>query len=254
MTNYSQIVASTLSMNLEFPKLVKAGFTPLKVTTESASVFLSIDCFIWDVKLTVFADSTFILKVFLSSLCPFIMLGCVGIFWLVIWVIFKAAVFKKAINSNLTLIFFFYPTVTLMVLSIFDCKTVNGTQYLAWDYAIECWKGTHLVWVGITGIPMMLFWVLGMPIAGMFLLWWNRKHLKWTTTLSKYRILYIGLKDEYYYWEMVNTFWKIILLMLNVFIEASIYKALYCSGFLMLVFFIQVRAKPYRESFFNALE
>jgi hypothetical protein len=52
----------------------------------------------------------------------------------------------------------------------------------------------------------------------------------------------------------MNTLRKIVLLTINVFIEVSIYKALFCAGFLILMYFIQLRLKPYRETFFNSLE
>ena len=32
------------------------------------------------------------------------------------------------------------------------------------------------------------------------------------------------------------------------------YKGLYCSGFLLVIFYVQARVKPYREVFFNSLE
>jgi hypothetical protein len=121
ITNYCQIVASTLSMNLSYPKLVESAFGPLKASTESTSVFLSIDCFVKDLNLTSFSSSTFILKVLMTSLSPFLLITCIILFWCGIRIVFRVHIFRKAVNSILTLIFFFYPTITLMNLSLFDC-------------------------------------------------------------------------------------------------------------------------------------
>ena len=84
MTNYSQIVSASLSMNFTLPSTVSDAFSPLKQTTDSTETFLSIDCFLQDSNLTVFNSSTFILKVLISSLCPFVMIIFVILFWLIV--------------------------------------------------------------------------------------------------------------------------------------------------------------------------
>ena len=101
---------------------------------------------------------------------------------------------------------------------------------------------------------MTLCWIIGMPLFGLLMLIKNRKRLRNANVLSKYRILYIGLKSEYYFWEFVNTFRKVSLLILNVFIEYVMYKVLSSIGLLVVVLFIQNRIKPYQERFFNHLE
>lgn len=125
-----------------------------------------------------------------------------------------------------------------MTLSLFNCITVEGEMYLVWDLAVKCFKDRHLFWVLVNGVPMILFWVIGMPLFGLLMLWKNRKYLWTAGTLSKYRILYIGLKAEYYYWEYVNTFWKVSLLVINVFIEYIMYKVLGSIALLVIVLFI----------------
>ncbi len=53
-------------------------------------------------------------------------------------------------------IFLIYPQVASTTLLIFSCTPLeHGTQWLAADYRIQCWTGTHLTYVGVGA-----FWTL----------------------------------------------------------------------------------------------
>ena len=166
-------------MNFKFPSFVMTAFGFMQYSTKTTAVFLSIDCFVRDMNLTFFADSTYILKVTLTSLVPFILIFFLSLFWFSVRVCLRVPIFWKAVNSVLTLVFFFYPTLTLMVFGLYDCQNVDGTTYLTRDYSITCWEGLHLRWVGILALPMTAIWVIGMPLIGGLLLFknWNRLKL-----------------------------------------------------------------------------
>ena len=138
----------------------------------------------------------------------------------------------------MTLLFFFYPTITQMTLSLFNCQTVEGVEYLTRDLSVTCWKGKHLFWVLVNGVPMSIIWIIGLPLCGFLMLTKNRKNLWLGSVLSKYWILYIGLKAHMYFWEFINTFWKVSLLMINVFVENMTYKVLGSLTILVVVLFI----------------
>ena len=210
----------------------------MKATTETTSVFLSIDCFLSDLKLTIFANSPFILKVFLSSLTPIIFVMGIVLFYMVTKLCFRQPIKRKIITCVTTLLFFFYPTITLMNLGLFNCIEFNGEQYLAKDLAVLCWKGTHLLWVIFLGLPMIAIWIIGLPVLGILILLKNKKKLRTSEIRSQYRILYLGLRDKTFYWESVNTARKLILLFINVFVKDSMYKALFCSGALIVIYFV----------------
>lgn len=73
-----------------------------------------------------------------------------------------------------------------MTLSLFNCVTVEDKLYLLRDFGVECWKGKHLFWVLLNGVPMILVWVFGLPLFGLLMLIKNRKTLRTVQTLSKY--------------------------------------------------------------------
>jgi len=42
---------------------------------------------------------------------------------------------------------------------------------------IECWTGDHYYYAKSFGIPIILIWVVSIPILGLYLLFRQRKHL-----------------------------------------------------------------------------
>jgi hypothetical protein len=144
---------------------------------------------------------------------------------------------SKTSNSVLTVLIFFYPSVTQMTLSLFNCVTVEEVTYLTRDMRVECYKGRHLFWVLVNGVPMLIIWVIGMPLFGFLMLLKNRKTLRNPSTLAKYRLLYVGLKAQYFYWEFMNIFRKVGLLIINVFVTNIIIKILSSVGVLVMILF-----------------
>ena len=50
MTNYLQVIASSMSFNLSYPVTVKNFFTPSNLFGETSETLLSFDCFLKDSK------------------------------------------------------------------------------------------------------------------------------------------------------------------------------------------------------------
>ena len=81
------------------------------------------------------------------------------------------------------------------------------------------------MWSLFIGFPMLIVWVIGMPLIALIILFKNRHNLEdWK--IKKYMlILYQGLRKETFYWEFVNTLRKFVILSLNVFLSS--YSAYY---------------------------
>jgi len=66
--------------------------------------------------------------------------------------------------------------------------------------------------------PMIIVWVIGCPLAAFIVLYKNRNRL-YNEEFQKYFIvLYQGFDDRRYYWEIVNTLRKIVVVIINVFL------------------------------------
>lgn len=123
--------------------------------------------------------------------------------------------------SIIVMLFMLHPSITLMTFSLFDCTEVNGVRYLTRDIRsdYQCWSQAHLNWALGLGLPMTAVWVCGIPALGFVLLTRNRRRLDDTAVLGRYRMLYQGLKKEFYFWEFCNTIRKVVLVSINVFVD-----------------------------------
>lgn len=102
---------------------------------------------------------------------------------------------------------------------------------------------------------MLIIYVIGCPLAAFVVLFVNRNRLDKPEALRYILLLYQGLKHSCYYWELVNTTRKCLLLSLHVFIPDSlrVMKALFGVLTLFVLSLIQARLKPFKISVINTL-
>jgi len=103
---------------------------------------------------------------------------------------------------------------------------------------------------------MLIIWVIGTPIIALIHLYKNKKRLNEELFFSRYRMLYQGLKRKHFYWEIVNTFRKISIVSINVFLALypDYIKAIYAMLILSIIFKMQEILKPYEIPVFNWIE
>ena len=77
-----------------------------------------------------------------------------------------------------------------------------------------------MMWTLFVALPGIIFWGLGIPLFGMFLLFLDRKNLHKLEIKQKYGFLFNGYQKNYYYWEGVIIFRKIALIFISVFLDS----------------------------------
>ena len=80
LTNYLQIITSSLSMSTSYPDSLSNIFIPVKKVGGLSDIFLSFDCFITDFEIKGPFNSNAVFKLFL----PLILFAVVALFWLII--------------------------------------------------------------------------------------------------------------------------------------------------------------------------
>lgn len=75
MTNYLQMIAATLSFNLQFPNYLFDAFSSVKQAGNSSGVFLSFDCFLMATRVTEVFNNVSYLKVMCLGLVPIVILS-----------------------------------------------------------------------------------------------------------------------------------------------------------------------------------
>lgn len=102
----------------------------------------------------------------------------------------------------------------------------------------------------------MVFYAIGFPVVVLIILFKIKNKLSDPRVLSYFILLYQGLRHERFYWELVNTFRKFLLLSLHVFIPDSnkILKSMFGSFVLFFTSVLQGRLKPFKIKVVSELE
>ena len=86
-----------------------------------------------------------------------------------------ASAFGNAVKLMLNVILFIYPTICSKVFMTFKCVDVGESgQFMVADMSVACYEGEWLVWAAVAGTAM-LFYVVGIPVACVVLLWIAQK-------------------------------------------------------------------------------
>eukprot|EP00347_Sterkiella_histriomuscorum_P014593 403360292 len=160
--------------------------------------------------------------------------------------------------TSIILIFMAMPSITTISFSVLNCQEIfnDGDKYFVSDLNIKCWEGLHNQYAKFVGIPIIVIWVVGLPIITLATLIKNRIALKESQNITKYGFLYVGLNHESFYWEILIHFRKIAMISINVFFRSfkPQYRAL--IGFIILIVYIEIlqKIKPYQTQRLNDLE
>lgn len=74
----------------------------------------------------------------------------------------------------IVIIFFVHPVVTDNVLVLLTCREIvpdSGEQFLQHDLDVPCFDDRHLTWISAVAIPAAVLVVVGVPLAGFYVLW-----------------------------------------------------------------------------------
>lgn len=105
-------------------------------------------------------------------------------------------------------------------------------------------------------LPILLVWVFGTQFVILLYLYRRRRHLNSVSVKQYFHIIYIGYRDECFYWEFVNIFKKFTLIALNVFLSQvpKAYKGMIAISTIMALIRLQMYLKPYKLKVNNEVE
>jgi hypothetical protein len=84
---------------------------------------------------------------------------------------------------------------------------------------IVCYTGPHFFWAYCVALPGIIVWGIGIPLFAYFLLTADRKKLDTLEVKEKFGFLYRGYKKEFYYWEVVIMYRKIMMVVIAVVLQ-----------------------------------
>ncbi|CDW87604.1 UNKNOWN [Stylonychia lemnae] len=194
-----------------------------------------------------------------DSLLPFLLGYICFQFWLINNFIKKriCSVDRKFISSLVILLFLVHPIISQYSIFNFKCRDIDGQQRVYDDLEILCWDKSHQFYSYFVALPSILVWGIGLPILALIILIKIRNNLNRVSIREMYGFLYRGYKVQFYYWEIVITSRKILIIFITVFVGTSfglIAQALIMLIVLILFLVINHQFKPFNTQALNDLE
>jgi hypothetical protein len=252
MANYLQVMTATLAYSMKFPEILKNLFIPIERVGSSSETLLSFDCFARDSKITLFAPSSPVLKTFFTGISPILLFIGIFITFMILHLVFPKYFkdFKRNVAvSTITIVFLLHPTLTSTALGMFQWIEIDdGVSQVRIDLEMKWYSLEHISWWFFVAVPMLVVWVFGCPLLALLALYKHRNRLNDAAFQRYFIVLYQGLKDDKFYWEIVNTVRKVFIVSINVFFSSYplFYKGAIAIILLIAFIRIQIKLKPFK--------
>lgn len=123
---------------------------------------------------------------------------------------------RAIIVSLICIIFLFHPTFTLKSLAMFLCQKVDEGDYrMLHNLEYQCWSWDHIKWILALSFPIIMIYVIGFPLIGLYFLVKNRRNLETRFMQVYFLILHQGYKPQTFYWEYINELRKLSIILVN---------------------------------------
>jgi len=180
----------------------------------------------------------------------------------------KAQAYVNAWNHYITAviitIFMIHPSIVQMTFALLNCKklgALDDDHYLMQDMTVKCWATSHLIFVLLVAVPMLIFYVFGMPLFVLYRLYLNRDELTKDfkqinkNIVNRYHFLFKGYEPEFYYWEIVIIIRKVLMVCVAVFFSYDIHiQSLLATLLVVTALCVHSLACPYVTDAMDGLE
>mmetsp|Transcript_21985 Transcript_21985/g.16352 ORF Transcript_21985/g.16352 Transcript_21985/m.16352 type:complete len:234 (+) Transcript_21985:154-855(+) len=140
--------------------------------------------------------------------------------------------------------------------SIFNCFNVDGDERVYDNMEVMCEGETYRKFTLGLALPGIILWGLGIPFFSAFLMSREKNHLDTVEVKEKYGFLYRGYKKRYYYWETIITYRKIVLIVIQIYLQkyGVMTQALIVFLLLILCMLLSMECEPFLNASLNRLE
>lgn len=246
LLNYLQVTMLLGEFSLQWPDLLLQVFNSSAIAGNSSQSLFALDCFLQDV----YARHVVV------SLTPLMQIGVSCLFWGGVALVRRnwSYVRDHNLSTIMSLMLLLHSTIASSVFSLFACRHLDNGTWLQEDLSLQCWQGRHLFYALVLGVPSLVIWVLGFPLAfGALLLGASREaHV----TKLRYGFLYDGYKDRLFFWEGLVIIRKVAVKAVSVVLSHSepIQRAMAGNMVIVSMLALQINYQPYKSERINRIE
>lgn len=254
LLNYVQMVMVASSLNMRWPVYVQSFLRGQQTAGNAADQLLSVDCLLKELS----PMKTFYSNLVLYVALPAAAMGLCALWWgiaVVLWRIEQVR--RKFVGSLVLIIFVVHTSLTKILFSAFACRELlPGEFWLSANLAIRCWDEEHIGNLLKMAVPGIVLWVICLPTLTLLLLVQSKHILNDSSLRLQYSFLYKGYRADWYFWEFVILYRKILLVCVSVFLTtvSIVVQALSMLAVILACLFVQLYVKPFLGTTFNPLE
>jgi hypothetical protein len=254
LLNYVQMLMVASSLNLNWPAYVEKFLRGQQAAGNAADQLLSVECMLKQL----FTTDVYYTVMTLYVVLPAILLVLCAVWWLLATLLWRAEHSRHKLVASLVLVIFvLHTSLTKVLFSAFTCRELlPGEYWLASNLSIRCWNTQHVNNLLSLAMPGILIWVIGLPTLTLLILVAYKRQLGDPLLRIQYSFLYKGYRSEWYFWEFVILYRKIVIVCTSVFLTTvSIeVQALSMLAVMLACLFLQLYVRPFIGSSFNSLE
>ncbi|CDW90149.1 UNKNOWN [Stylonychia lemnae] len=266
--NHLQLIMMTASFNYNWPAKVVEFFSSSQPVAQAQTQVLSVDCFInkglgqsqisnEEITYQSFGSgitsSLLYLKLLMFAVLPFLLAILSYCFWMIVSCKKQSEnILKtKAVSSLVILLFLIHPTLVSFFFKAFDCIEVDGESRNKEDLQINCNTKQHQYFSLLIALPGLIVWGIGIPFFAFALMFRKSKNLDNLETRAQYGFLFRGYKKQFYYWEIVIMYRKIILIFISVFVVSNGIITQFSDDYFKKTAILNCNIKQLRDNIIN---
>ncbi|EAR98506.2 transmembrane protein, putative (macronuclear) [Tetrahymena thermophila SB210] len=171
--------------------------------------------------------------------------------------IWRVSYYHKYIMIIVAFLFFQPDTIGFFTKAI-SCRKIGTKSYQQINQLISCDDKQYKLFSLYFILPNLIFWLLSPSIILLIFRYKkgrDTKKLNYCTTKYMFGYFYLEYKTNYYYWEFIRIYFKIIFVLLSTLLSEVLTQI--TSFYLVLAFIyiiILIKVQPFENKFINRLE
>ena len=259
LVNHLQQTALMLNFDLSWPDPLKGSLATADTASSAGQELASPDCFRAH-EIPNAPGSAFRITLLLTFVVP---LAFIAVFFAVFLVmharcgVSRRETTRRMVICLLVVTFLFYTPITRSVMQAFSCVNVGGQLRLQNDLDVVCDGSGNLAWTLGYGLPLLLLFVLGVPVLVAAVLvrfrdrLWSDEYVK-----SMFALLFLGYKPAFYWYEVVIMARKALFATALVFLgpQGLLYQVSVAVLVLLAALVVGMHTAPFQVHIYNTLD
>jgi len=196
-----------------------------------------------------------IILMIVAPLAQFLVI--IFIFILISFLCCQITKLEKIAIASVYIIISYQPGVVTNLAQMLSCSTIEGLGYsfLSAHPYWSCDTDKYSFYANYLAIPNLLLWGLILPLAIFLILFVNRHNLQKSKLRTSLGVLFVDLKDKYFYWGVILMVLKVALSILAYGLQDNGEISIFIALLLLWIYQTLVRAlKPYKTQAYNNFE